>query len=473
MPIQIMRSQSPNQKHMQSNFVIAVLLLYLPVGAAIVTMLRGIKGVMAAIIIGWIFLPPARGINLPGLPLYTKEFAVIYAVILGVIISDSSKILNFKFRLIDIPVVIFVTSPFMASVTNGLGAYDGLSGVYSNIFIYAAPYFIGRIYIQTPNDIKLVAIGIVVSGLAIIPFVLWESRMSPNLNHKIYGYHAAQFGMSVRLGGYRPTIFMRHGLEVGLWLATSAAVAGWLALNAKKQVRIFNFPIMAIAFVAIGTAIISRSLGSIVLLFGALSTCVIVRTTGLKIMLIALVLTPPIYLGSRITQVWSPDSIVTLIEQVDPSRADSLKSRFLQETRFSEHALKKPIFGWGGYNRYRPEFTTKKENSVDGLTTIILGSTGLIGLISYLAMNTLPSLSILLKIKSNEIRSAIWAPALAIILGISVYSLDMMLNSFFTPLHLFAIGALASTSILLPKWKHILREHQLQNSPPEPKDIST
>ena len=219
---------------MQSNFVIAVLLLYLPIGAGIIVMLKGIRGVMAAMIIGWIFLPPARGINLPGLPMYTKEFAVAYAILLGVLISDSSRIFSFKFRLIDIPVVLYVTAPFMSSVTNGLGAYDGLSAVYSNIFMFAVPYFIGRIYIRTPDDIKQVAIWIVISGLILSPFVLWESRMSPNLNYKVYGYHAAQFGMSVRLGGYRPIIFMRHGLEVGLWLATSAAVAGWLAFNTKK-----------------------------------------------------------------------------------------------------------------------------------------------------------------------------------------------------------------------------------------------
>ena len=458
---------------MQSNIVIAVLLLYLPIGAGIIALFRGIRGVMLAMILGWVFLPPARGVNLPGLPMYTKEFAVSYAMLFGVLISDSSRVLSYRPKLIDLPILVYMTSPFMASVTNGLGAYDGLSGIYSNIFLFGVPYFLGRIYIRTPDDVKQVAIWMVIAGLILMPMALWESRMSPNLNYYIYGYQAAQFMMSYRLGGYRPTIFMRHGLEVGLWFATSGAVAFWLWLNAAKSIRIFNFPVSVSAVFVIGTTILSRSLGSIILLFGTSCASIFARTIGSRFILIALVLTPPIYLGSRITQIWSPKPLVSLIGSFDPERADSLNSRFKQEVNFSEHALKKPLFGWGGYNRFRPDVETDKEKSVDGFTTIVLGETGLVGLLSYLGMTTLPGLITLLRIKNNEFRSSIWAPPIAITLGISIFSIDMMLNSFFTPVHIFALGVLASSATLLPKWKQVLKAHQLQQMSSQSKEHTT
>ena len=213
---------------MQDSFLIIVLLGYILIGSGLVIALRGPRGVMAAIILGWIFLPPARGINLPGLPVFTKEFSVAYAVLLGVLISDSGRLLSFRPKLIDLPMLIYILTPLPSSLSNGLGAYDGMSGIYANIFNFGVPYLLGRIYIRTPNDLKAVAIWFIIAGIIISPLALWESRMSPNLNFKLYGYHAAQYRMSIRLGGYRPTIFMRHGLEVGLWLATSGAVALWI-----------------------------------------------------------------------------------------------------------------------------------------------------------------------------------------------------------------------------------------------------
>ncbi|MGV6814804.1 MAG: hypothetical protein ACWA5W_07345 [Phycisphaerales bacterium] len=458
---------------MQSNIVIAALLLYLPIGVGIIALFRGIRGVMLAMILGWVFLPPARGVNLPGLPMYTKEFAVSYAMLIGVLISDSSRVLSYRPKLIDLPILVYITSPFTASITNGLGAYDGLSGIFSNIFLFGVPYFLGRIYIRTPDDVKQVAIWMVIAGLILMPMALWESRMSPNLNYHLYGYHAAQFLMSYRLGGYRPTVFMRHGLEVGLWFATSGAVAFWLWLNAAKSIRIFNFPIRVSALLVLGTSVLSRSLGSIILLFGTMTASIVARTTGLRIVLIAVVLIPPVYLGSRITQIWSPEILTSIIEKIDPERAESLESRFKQETNFSQHALKKPLFGWGGYNRFRPDVETKKEKAVDGLTTIVLGETGLVGLLSYLGMTTLPGLITLLRIKNKEFRSPIWAPPIAITLGISIFSIDMMLNSFFTPLHIFALGVLASSAMLLPKWKQVLKAHQLQQMSSQSKEHTT
>jgi hypothetical protein len=167
-------------------FVITVLFGFLGIGIALQLIFRGLPGVLATIIFGWLFLPPGRGINLPGLPMYTKEYAVSYAALLGVVCLDAARITSFRPKLLDLPAIIWILSPIPSSVTNGLGYYDGFASAYSQFFIFGVPYFLGRIYIRTPDDVRTVAKWIVIAGVIAVPLVIWESRMSPNLNRTLW-----------------------------------------------------------------------------------------------------------------------------------------------------------------------------------------------------------------------------------------------------------------------------------------------
>ena len=445
---------------MQDQFVIAVLLGYLLVGAGLVVVMGGLRGVMAAIVIGWLFLPPARGVNLPGLPQYTKEFAVSYSILIGVIFSDSTRLLSFKPKIIDIPMLVWIIAPLFSSVTNGLGYYDGFSAVYFNLFVFGIPYLMGRIYIRTPNDVKTVAIWFIIAGLIAIPFALWESRMSPTLNNTIYGYKVHKDHMSRRLGGYRPTLFMRHGLEVGLWMATSSAVALWLWITSPKQFKVFNYKIPSVAIIVLFATLMSRSLGSLILLAGTTATAFFVRVTGVRIALIALVLFPSFYLTVRLSNVWAPDEMTSFISSINEERAKSLEARLGQELVISKHAFKHPLFGWGGQNRFRPLNDDGSFIPVDGMTTITLGKNGLVGLVSFLALTSLPSLLMILRIKGRDITSAIWAPAVGIMLGLAIFSMDMLFNAFYTPLHIIGFGVIASVAVNAKKWQRMIARHQ-------------
>jgi hypothetical protein len=454
---------------MQANaFVLAALLLYVLIGAGLVVTLRGITGIMAAIVIGWLFLPPARGINLPGIPTFTKEYSVSYAILLGVLIAHSGKLMGFRPKLIDLPILIFMLAPMPSSLTNGLGAYDGLSGVYANFFLFGIPYLMGRIFIKNPNDVKTVAKWFLFAGLIAVPMAVWESKMSPQLNKQLYGYHASDFKMAQRLGGYRPMMFMRHGLEAGLWIATSGAVAIWLWITSAKKFRLFNLPIAPFSAIILAATLLSRSLGAIILLAGTTAVAVFVRSTGFRIALIALILAPSIYLTVRISNIWTPRQFTAIIASIDADRADSLQARLDQEVNFSKHALRKPIFGWGGYNRFRPVNDDGSKDAVDGLTTIILGENGFVGLISYMCITTLPSLLMIRRIKGRAITSALWAPGVGIMLGIAIFTIDMMFNSFYTPLHLIGIGVIASIAVQAKQWQQIIQNHQNHNHPPTP-----
>ena len=449
---------------MLNDLIVPILLGYLVVGVLLVGIFRGIPGVMLTVILGWLFLPPGQGINLPGLPMYTKEYAVSYALLLGIVLTDTSRLMRYRPSLFDVPVLLWIITPFFSSVTNGLGAYDGLSSIYSQFFVYGLPYFIGRLYIRTPNDIRDVAKWFVIAGLVATPFVLWESRMSPQLNMDIYGYRVSGFQAAKRLGGYRPMLFMRHGLEVGLWMSTCAIVAIWFLMTNHRTIRVLKHALTAPSILVIIATLMCRSLGALVLLFGGTGAAAFTRTTGLRIALIALVLTPSLYLSVRLSNFWSPGDLTAIVASFDAQRADSLEARLNQELFISEHALKKPLFGWGGYDRYRPINDDGLVEPVDGWTSITLGKNGLFGLGSLQCLTTLPALVLLLRLKRVRLTDPVWAPCIGVLLACSIFALDILFNAFPTPLHFLGIGALTSTAIYTPRWQQIIRAHTLKQS---------
>ena len=69
-------------------------------------------------------------------------------------------------------------------------------------------------------------------------------------------------------------------------------------------------------------------------------------------LLAALLLSGPLYVAVRVTNLWSGQQAVDLAETVvGPERAESLEYRFMCEDLLVEKAIQQPIFGWGGLGR--------------------------------------------------------------------------------------------------------------------------
>lgn len=442
------------------NFHVAILLAYVVIGSLTITFLRGIRGVMATTIFGWLFLSPLIGMNLPGLPVFNKDAAVAYAILLGMMMVEGKAISRFRPQLLDVPMLIWIVVPFFSSVTNGLGVSDGLSEIYLRVMSWGIPYFAGRVLIHTPGDVRTAAIAIVCSGLVAVPLALWEIRMSPQLHETVYGFQVAKFHMAIRLGGYRPMLFMRHGLEVGLWMTTASAAGLWLLLAGRGTIRLLGYKINGFAIVLFGTTVLCRSLGALILLFGTTAAALFVRSTGLRIVFIALLLTPSVYLSVRMTNIIQAEQLSSIIAIYNPERATSLESRLNQEEFITDHALKKPIFGWGGFNRYRPPNEYGETTPVDSMTMITLGKNGVVGLITLLAMNLIPPLMIILRLPGRELARPFWAPTIAILLGVTIYSMDALFNAFATPVHIVGLGVLATVATQVRPWRRKLQAAQ-------------
>src|SRR5215212_5969246 len=126
------------------------------------------RAVVAAFVGGWLFLP-VFGIDIVGLPPFSKVSASAYSVLLGAILFDGDRLLTVRPRWFDLPIVVWCFTPLASSISNGLGVYDGLSACLSEIVLWGIPYYLGRAYFNDWESIRELAIGVFVGGLIYMP----------------------------------------------------------------------------------------------------------------------------------------------------------------------------------------------------------------------------------------------------------------------------------------------------------------
>lgn len=432
---------------------VAILALFILGGATAFAFVRGIRGITVIVAVGWLVVSPRAFIPLSGLPELTKDVGVSYAIVLGLLLARSDLLRAFRFRALDLFAAAWIVAPFVSSVTNGLGLWDACSELYERTFIWGVPYFVGRVGVRSLRDLRECAIGVIIAGLIAAPLCLLEIRLSPQIHRWVYGVHAAPFHMSMRLGGYRPTLMFRHGIEVGTWMACASIVAVWFGLVVGRE-KLMSIPMRAHGIGLFVVTVMCRSLGTLALLFGSIGIVLFTRATRMKAALMMLVLATPAYIGVRTTGIWSPEMIAGLVEEhIDPDRAHSMRARIIQEDEMGAKAADRLLFGWGGHNRFRVfdeygEATTP----IDALWMIAYGKNGLLGLIGLYGMLCVPAILIIHRTHAGLLLHPKMAGVVGLILALMIATGDSLQNAFFSPLMMIAAGGLVSTAASLRSW---------------------
>ena len=414
------------------------------------------RAVISALIVSWLFLPQL-GYSLPLIPDYTKTSATCYAIILGALLLDpKSRVLSFKPLWIDIPMAVWCAVPFITSVNNELGLYDGASTMLDRTVQYGMPYLIGRLYFRTPDDAKDFCLGILLGGLAYVPLCLYEVRMSPQLHNMLYGFSPfLDWNMAQRWGGWRPTVFMRHGLAVGVWMAASAALGFWL-WRTKAIKDLFGLPMWVVGPSLILTAILAKSTGAIMLFFGVSAAMFAVRYLNTKALMYALLLGAPLFLLTRVTQIFDGEAFSQWLGTLHPAmdeRASSLEYRMVHENYIVGHTAERPFFGWGGWGRAFEVYIERYNSRAvpDSMWIRSYGQNGIVGLVSLYAMYLIPPIVLLSKLKTKEWASKQLAPVTGLAMITMIYSLDCLFNTMLNPVFIVATGGVAGMAASLSR----------------------
>lgn len=436
----------PNNPYAGPNLVVPLIMFaWIPIVFYLFSRFPPRRAVVISFVTAWLYLPEAA-LSLPGLPDYTKATATSYGILLATFIFDYDRLRSFRFGWLDLPVVVWCTCTIPTSLTNGLGLYDGVTGTVTQAVVWGIPYLLGRIYFSDLAGLRQLAMGIFVGGLTYMPLCLIESRISPQLHRIVYGAHAvADFSQSARLGGFRPTVFMSHGLAVGAFMMVATLIGIWL-WQTRALTKLWNIPISWWVGALLVTFLMVRSTGA----YGYLAAALAILFTGkffrTALPIYALIAAVCIYLYvNALTGNYFADQIITTLKQFLPvDRVSSLEFRFENEELLSDKARQRIVFGWGGWGRSLIFENGKQKTIPDSLWINAFGPFGLVGLVSLFSTMLAPVFSFFW----SRYPARLWThpevgPAVALALALALYVVDCLLNAMVNPLYVLISGGLA------------------------------
>jgi hypothetical protein len=438
----------------QGNALVPIALMgWVPFVSWLFSKVQPRQGAAVAFALSLMFLPVAS-IPISGLPDYTKVTATCAGILLAAWKYDQKRILQFKLLPVDIPMLLWCCSPFLAAVFNGLGIYDGASNLLDMLFIWALPYFVGRIYFGDAKGLNILGSVVFIGGLVYIPFCFVEMAMSPQMHRWTYGFHQHSILQSMRAGGFRPMVYMEHGLMVAMWMVSASMMGIWLR-NAGVLPGMFKeipfvdkylqkIPFWMLLTGQLVTTVLMKSTGALILFIIGLGALFVSNRIKSAFLIWFLLCIPPAYIISRSTGWWNGENLSSFVaEKFSEERAQSLQFRFDNETILVDKALEGTFFGWGGWNRSRVFDEDGRDISVtDGLWIITLGTKGIFGLVLLNIVILQPVILLLYRSAPAQWNTKEYAAISAMCMLLLLYMIDNLLNGMISPIFMLFNGGI-------------------------------
>ncbi len=333
------------------------------------------------------------------------------------------------------------------TILPGVGLYDGLSALLSQ-FITLVPFFLGRQFLRNPKDLQPLLETLALAGLLYSVPLLFEIRFSPQLHYWLYGYAPSDFIQEMREdGGFRPMVFMGHGL-IACFFAMTAVVASTALWRMKIRVLCFNAGGLT---AYLGTVLVFCKSGA-ALVYG-LVLVPLVRWTkpGLQVRAaMCFAFLALLYPGMRMADVFPTQTILQIARAVNEPRAHSLEFRFDQEDELLQRASQRPWFGWGRFGRNRVfkedwQGIGVDTSVTDGEWIVTFGQFGLVGFLAEFGLLAFPIYRAAKALRQiGSFREAISLGALALIIAINM--IDLLPNSAIDPWTWLLAGVLLGCS---------------------------
>lgn len=420
-----------------------VLFIWPAVAVAVFLAMGTRRGLVAVMISGVLFLPVDR-IELQGFIDLSKTNVVCLSCLIGAALTDGRRLLRFRLSPWDTPMLLVCLVPVVSTLVNGFGIYASASkGIYSAITL-AVPYALGRIYFGDSRGRSQLLVGIILGTAAYVPLCLYEVRMSPTLHHDLYGFNQHDFAQTFRGGGFRPMVFMDHGLQLALWLATATMSFAVLTFSGAVH-RLLYVPARFMLLVFVATLVLCKSTGALaILVFTALVPIewALCRTRIVAGLMFGC---PVAYVGLRLSGAWDGRGVVDFASFFSGERAQSLEYRLHSEQQLLESSSSHFLLGRGpeGFNLVGSgdEATWVVGDSlwINAFTT-----SGVLMVISLWAMFLAPCVVV-----ASRIPARLWlrkenAPIAALVVMILMIQADCVVNSMLVPVYYAAMGSLIS-----------------------------
>lgn len=426
------------------------------------------RALIWSILGGYMVLPQISEFNLPGIPGFNKETIPNLAAFAGClfVLGRVPGILP-ESRIGKLLLAAFVISPAVTVLTNlepvefgiewfgtfqvfdpsnlerfslpGMRVYDAGSALANQLFVML-PFFLARGILNTAESLREILVALVIAGLIYSLPMLFEVRFSPQLHTWVYGFFQHDFIQAIRSGGFRPFVFMPHGIWVAFFAFMCTMAAAALMRLSEPTVR--GRMVLLMLFMA-GLVVICKTLGPLLLTLVFVPILLVLRPRhhlAIAALIPLVVLAYPMLRGAGLIPT---DALVTSAAAIDPDRAASLAYRFDMEDRILAHVEQKMLFGWGGWGRFMPHdpMTGTSDVVVDGTWIIAIGHFGWLGYIALFGLLALPLLTLWWHAR-KPFSPSVPLTVSAVALILSVNMLDLLPNDTLIPFTWLMAGAI-------------------------------
>lgn len=413
------------------------------------------KALVWSLLGGYLLLPMKTSFDFPGVPALDKTSIANLSAMVGALTFAGFRAVRLPREWwLLLPLLVFVAAPMFTVFANGdvlvfgdivlpaLKPYDALSqAAYSAINVL--PFILGYNLLRGKKAANECLRAIAVAALFYSLLMLIEIRLSPQLHTWIYGFFPHSFGQQFRWNGFRPVVFLGHGLLVAIF--TSFALVA-MVYFAKIKAKIFSVPAWVWAIYIFVLLIFCRTFGALVLGVFALGLLLFMSWKHIRIVCALLALATMIYPVLRGADLVPVDQIYSATAAIDEERAGSFRTRVDNEDQLLARAQERPLFGWGGYGRNRvfDEDSGADLSVTDGTWIIVIGTNGWIGYLATFGLLCLPI--IVSAARGGPVTPA--SVALSLILAINL--LDLIPNSSLSPLTWLLAGSLVPVAQKAP-----------------------
>ena len=435
---------------MFSSMVPAILIGWIPAAILLFYWMPPRRALIFGVLAATMFLPMGT-IDLPFIVGQKGEFTAL-GLLAGALIMEPWPLLAVRPRWIDLPMLCVCLVPAASAVTNGQDAYAAAAAVASAFCRWGILYWLGRAYLTDLRSLWQLANAYFIAGLIYAPGCIFEVLLSPKLHKVVYGYNPFEdWQQAIRWGGYRPTMFMQHGLMVGTFMCGAAMVGVWLWWNKALRPTYYGVPSWVFVVFLVLVGIACKSTGAVILMAAGLSVLIFARQAHTRLAMYLLAAVPLLYVVARTIGEWSGSSAVEFAyEHFNADSGGSLQMRFENENRMIARAMQRPLFGWGNSDEFLKNDEGTNPSVPDGLWVIALGTTGTAGLAALFAAILIPAVALAWRFRNGPWDHPKMAAPAALAVLLIIYAADCLMNAMIDPVYAVALGGVAAVAVAKP-----------------------
>lgn len=400
---------------------------------------------------GYLLLPTAMSLDIPYLPPLDKNSIPSLTTFLFCWMKGPSSPKPRGSIMIYVVVLLMIISPVMTSLTNsyelqignrslpGFYPMDGLKFALRNL-ILVAPFFVGLRFLSSDAARLSLLKSLPVAAVFYSLPMLLEIRLSPQLHRWVYGFFPHDFSQQYRDGGFRPVVFLGHGLAVALFVSMALIAA---AVLVRAKARVLNFSAGSVASYLGVMLVLCKTMGAAVYAIVAVPMALFTTPKTWVRMATVMILVVAGYPLLREHNIIPIHHIVDIASRVSSDRATSFQVRVTNEDMLLSKADERPLLGWGTWGRsliFDP--TSGKDISVtDGEWIIQFGMFGWLGYLWLFGLFVIAVMRARVGVRGPVTPSSVVLGGVTLILAVNV--IDLLPNAELLPFTFLMAGSVA------------------------------